>query len=204
MCLIWTETPLPGVTCWSTGDSGLHPWRLCLLLHVPLSPPVDAHLLGHADLCTREAFPALLLYCRAAWKNKYTVWPTKTKRAMLSAPANTHLTTFITTPGTHAFTGAHGGVAHGTCSVSALATRRASVFTRSAWDVTASRASTMHADWVAQSNVEPVRIAYSSSQASRIQSAWVAFVDGSSDTGKWTGVSWSSVQVDPAQAEALS
>lgn len=61
-----TETPLSRVTRWGPGDSGLHPGWLCLLFHLPLSPPTDAHLPGHADLRAWETIPALLLLCRTA------------------------------------------------------------------------------------------------------------------------------------------
>lgn len=77
-----TEAPLPRAACWGSGDSWLHPWRLCVLLHLPLPSPVAAHLPGHAELCIWKTLPALLLQRRAAHRNtgpesqaSNTKWP---------------------------------------------------------------------------------------------------------------------------------
>lgn len=181
-----TETSLPRVACWGSGDSGLHPWWLCVLLYLPLSPPANAHIPGHADLCIWETIPALLLYCRAACKNTGPVHSTpratKTKWAMRSKPANTHIIIW----GTYTLT-AGAGLSHNTCWISALyITRWACISTFASSDSAANSASTVHTDWLAQSNSEPhicFRITYRSSQEKRIQSVWEAHTARSFYTG---------------------
>lgn len=184
-----SETPLPRVACWGAGDSGLNPWWLCLLLHLPLPSPADAHLPCHADLCIWEDIPALLLHRRPACKNTdpaHISRPAKTKRAMHSTTANTHIFTPLTTTGTHTY------FTHNTCWASALCiTRWACILTFASSD---SAASTVHTDWPPQSNSEPhicLRITHRSSQARRIQPAWDKHTGSSFYTGQWTSVNWS-------------
>lgn len=188
-----TETPLQRVAFWGTGHSGLHPWWLCLLLHLPLPPPADAHLPGHADLCTWEAILALLLHCRAACKNTGPVHisrATKTKWAMYSTPANTHIITLLTAPGTYTFFTACAGLSRNTCWIRALhITRWACIFTFARSNSAASSGSTVHTVWLAQSNSGLhicLRITYRSSQAKGIQSVWDANTARSFYTGQWT------------------
>lgn len=202
-----TETPLPRVACWGTGDSGLHPRWICLLLHLPLPPPATAHLPGHADLCIRETIPALLLHCRAAYKNtgpQHKFRASKTKWTTHRTASNTHIVTPLTTPGTYTLFRACAGLSHNTCWISALYIARwACIFTFASSD---SAARTVHTDWLTQSNSEPcicLRISYRSSQAKRIQSVWDAHTARSFYAGQWTSVNWTPSQVEPAQMGAL-
>lgn len=58
--LFLVETPLPRVTWWSPGNTGIHSRWICLLLYLPFPSSSAAHTSGHAFLCFGATFPALL------------------------------------------------------------------------------------------------------------------------------------------------
>lgn len=131
-----TEAPLPRAACWGSGDSWLHPWRLCVLLHLPLPSPVAAHLPGHAELCVWKILPALLQQLRAAHKNtgpesqaSNTKWPPQPTAAF------THVHVPLTTTGPNTLFSPHTGLPSSACWIGTPSVSRCS-FMFAGWAVT--------------------------------------------------------------------
>lgn len=131
-----TEAPLPRAATWGSGDSWLHPWRLCHLLHLPLPSPVAAHLPGHAELCFWKTLPALLLQRRAAHNNtgpESQASNTKWHPQWAAAITHVHIALTTTGPGTHF--APHTGLPSPTCWIRAPSVSWCS-FMFASWDNT--------------------------------------------------------------------
>lgn len=185
-----TETPLQRVACWGTGDSGVHPWWLCRLLHLPLPAPVTPHLPGHADLCIWETVSALLLQRRAAYKNtgpNHKSQASKTKWSSHRTPGNMHVYTHSTTTGTNNLPTGLAGLSYNTCWISALyVTRWAYSFTFASW---VSAARTVRTDCLTQSDSERcicLWITYRSCEGRRCNSGW---------DSEWTSMNWTRIRL---------
>lgn len=131
-----TEAPLPRAACWGAGDSWLHSWRLCLLLHLPLPSPVAAHLPGHAELCIGATLPALLLQRGAALGNTGPEpQASNTKGLPQWTAAITHVHIPLTPTGPNTLFAPHTGLPSSACWIRAPSVTRCS-FMFASWDVT--------------------------------------------------------------------